>query len=844
MPASRNTVIVTGSSGFIGRPLVERLAKNYTVVGFDRELPPHPPVVAECVCVDLASQSSIETALQRVRVAYGEQLASVIHLAAYFDLTGEPNPKYEEITVRGTERLLRALQSFRLEQFVFASSMLIHAPSLPGQRIGEDSPLDPKKLPYRESKIAGERVIHDHRGSVPVVYIRPAGVYDDQGHAAFLAHQVARIYERNLTSRVYPGNLDAGQPYIHLEDLIDALVRIVERRHSLPQEVPILLGEEETLSFRALQEQIGCLIHGEQWQTRQIPKTLARVGASAEDKIFEIDPFIRPWMVDASSDHYELDLSRARGLLGWEPRHSLRTTLPKIVAHLNRDPSGWYRTNKLNPAVVADRAPKVREGNAMEQTMHEGMPEHAAEMGKMHFSTLWVHFTNMMLGAWLATSPFVFGSFHLQEFSDAVLRVTAERGLAPPELRLALLGWSDVISGVLIVLLATLSLSRRFSWAQWGNAAVGIWLLFAPLIFWAPSAAVYTNDTIVGALVIAFAILVPMMPGMSHESMMDESDLPIGWSYSPSTYEQRLPIIALGFVGLLISRVLTAYQLGHIEGVWEPFFAGQGGRNGTEFIITSDVSKAWPIPDAGLGAVSYMFEVLMGVMGGRQRWRTMPWMVAAFGIVVVPLGVVSIYFIIIQPIVIGTWCTLCLAAALAMLIMIPFTLDELVAMGQYLVQSHRRGERVLKTFFVGGASPGSGKDSLPGFAAGLRQTAGSAARGVTVPWTLIASAVLGTALMFTRLLFDTVPPMADSDHLVGALIVTVAVMAMAEVGRTLRFINVLFGAWLIVAPWVLDGASMIASWVGVVIGVLVILLSLPRGARSREHYGSWDRYVL
>jgi hypothetical protein len=64
----------------------------------------------------------------------------------------------------------------------------------------------------------------------------------------------------------------------------------------------------------------------------------------------------------------------------------------------------------------------------------------------------------------------------------------------------------------------------------------------------------------------------------------------------------------------------------------------------------------------------------MGAMGGRQRWRTMPWMVAAFGIVVVPLGVVSIYFIIIQPIVIGTWCTLCLIAAGAMTLIVAGTI--------------------------------------------------------------------------------------------------------------------------------------------------------------------------
>src|SRR3546814_9917497 len=85
------------------------------------------------------------------------------------------------------------------------------------------------------------------------------------------------------------------------------------------------------------------------------------------------------------------------------------------------------------------------------------------------------------------------------------------------------------------------------------------------------------------------------------------------------SYLQRLPIIALGAIGFVIARMLAAYQLGHVDYVWEPFFSGDATRNGTEFIITSDVSRAWPIADGGLGAVSYMFEVLMGVMGGRAR---------------------------------------------------------------------------------------------------------------------------------------------------------------------------------------------------------------------------------
>jgi len=471
--------------------------------------------------------------------------------------------------------------------------------------------------------------------------------------------------------------------------------------------------------------------------------------------------------------------------------------------------------------------------------------QHMKGMRRMHFDMLWVHYLVIMLGAWLATSPFVFGSFDGTGYSAAVLRVTVERGLSDPALRSAWLGCSDVASCLLVMLFGAMSLSPRLAWAQWANAVMGVWLLFAPLVFWATSAAAYANDTLVGALVIAFAILVPMMPGMSMAGRMDPSDVPRGWSYCPSTYLQRLPIVALGMVGLLISRHLAAYQLGHIDAAFDPFFIlGSHGLNGTESIITSDVSKAWPVADGGVGAVSYMAEILMGLMGDRRRWRTMPWMVAMFGIVVVPLGVVSIYFIIIQPIVIGTWCSLCLLAGLAMLIMIPYSLDELVAMGQFLVQDHRRGGRFWNTFFRGGAQPEGRCDDHPGFEAPLSRATQSAVRGLTLPWTLLASVALGLWLMFTRLSLGTQPPMANNDHLIGALIVTIAVISLAEVTRPLRFINVAFGVWLVIAPWVLQGHTMLASWLSVLVGLLVMGLSLPRGARSSEHYGSWDRFVV
>jgi hypothetical protein len=476
----------------------------------------------------------------------------------------------------------------------------------------------------------------------------------------------------------------------------------------------------------------------------------------------------------------------------------------------------------------------------------ERAAEHPDMMAEDHRKMLWPHYLNLMLGAWLMTSPFTLG--YLSDFvPDAnQLRVMAERGLPSFDLRNLAMTWSDFLSGVLVVVFSVLSAnaSRRYPWAQWANAFVGVWLLFAPLVFWTPLPEAYANGTLVGALVIALSVLIPMMPGMSMAGMMGGPDVPPGWAYTPSSWLQRMPIAVLALIGFFIARILGAYQLGHIDTVWEPFFAGSGGMNGTDTIITSDVSKAWPIADGALGGIVYMAELVMIWMGGKTRWRTMPWMVLALAILVLPLGVVSIYFVIIQPIVIGTWCTLCLIAALAMAVMIPYSLNEFVAMGQFMVYAHRKGKRFWRTFWTGDAMEGGSADTSKGLTGTTREKLAQATRGVTYPWTLLLSIAMGVWLTFTRLTFDNSGAMANSDHLVGLLVVTFSIMALAEVARSVRFLNVAFGAWLIVAPWLLDGvASPLATWNAVICGALLIAVALPRGP-VKDSYAGWDRYIV
>ncbi|MGK9169486.1 NAD-dependent epimerase/dehydratase family protein [Inquilinus limosus] len=843
-PGAKDIIIVTGSSGFLGRAIIRRLAERYDVVGLDFALPPTPAPFGEAIRVDLTSDASVAAALQRVRAGHGDRIASVIHLAGYYDLSGEPSPKYEAVTVRGTERLLRGLREFETEQFVFASTMLVHAPCAVGERINEDWPIRPK-TPYPQSKIDTEALIRQQRGGIPAAILRLAGVYDEQCHAAFLAQQIANIFERHPVSGLYPGDPDKGQPYLHLEDLVDAIDRLVERRRDLPPETTLLLGEEETLSYGELQRRIGVELHGEAWETREIPKSLAKTGQWLQEDVLGHDPFIQPWMIDQASDHYALDVSRARALLGWQPRHSLSGTLPEMLKALKADPPGWYRANKLNAAKVAASEPVLerieREATAPATQTHE---EVEADLAEHHLRTLWAHLVVMALGVWLLIGPFTHGVF---EPGAVPTPPAAGRPLPPPEVRDAWLAASDMISGAAIILLSILAMARPRSWVQWITASVGIWLALAPLVFWTVSPAAYALDTLIGAFVVAFAVMVPAPPGISRAALASPSDLPLGWSYSPSTHTQRVPILGMALIGLLVSRYLAAYQLGHIDSVWDPVFSGgaPGAENGTAAVITSEVSKAFPIADAGFGAFAYLLDILTGAIGDRRRWRTMPWIVLIFGLLIVPLGMVSVVFIMIQPTIIGALCLLCIAQTVLTVLMMPYSVDEVWASAQFLLQSRRAGRPFWRTLFRGGPPLKEGRDPSSDLDAPFAKVAHNfLSGGVSYPWTLAASVVVGIWLMATGPLIGAQPPLAHSDHVTGCLVITVAVIAMAEVARPLRFLNVALGLWVALSPFVLDGAGTAAMIADIVAGLGLALLSLPRGKLSPDHYGGWDRYIV
>ena len=432
-----------------------------------------------------------------------------------------------------------------------------------------------------------------------------------------------------------------------------------------------------------------------------------------------------------------------------------------------------------------------------------------------HKSISWVYYATMVLGLWLLAGPPTFG-----------YKVPA-------------MVYNDIIAGFLLILFSYMALKPYRLWAQWSVVFLGVVMFLTPMIFWAKEGAAFLNNYLIATLVIGLSIIVARQPGIKLFAQ-DGPNVPPGWSYNPSSWNQRVPVIFLSWVGFFIARYLGAFQLGYIDSVWDPFFG-----DGTRQILESKVSKSFPVSDATLGAFSYILDVLFGYAGNTHRWRTMPWVVIIFGILIIPLGIVSITLVILQPVSVGAWCTLCLCSATVSLIMIPFSIDEVVATYQLMkYEKKKRNRSYWNTLWLGGTIDGGSIEEVKDPKRLLPETLKESGRDIVIkPWNLFLIIAIGIWTMTSPAVLGYSGTLGDSSHIVGALVVTFGVISMSEVARPARFINVLFGGWLIAAPFIFSSQGDNAMWNGIICGAALILLSFPKG-KIEDKRGSFDKHIF
>ena len=348
MGEKQSVILITGVSGRIGSRAALLFSEHFHVVGLDIYEPKELMEKIDFILTDISSRENVRDSLSQCREKYGDKIVSCIHLAAYYNFSGGNWEQYEKITIEGTRNLLEALKDFQLEQFLFSSTLLVYAPGQLNEKIKEESAVDPK-WPYPLSKIKTEQLIHENRADVSTVILRLSGVYDDRCHSIPISQQISRIYEKKLESHFFPGNLHHGATFLHMQDLLNALMLIVEKRKDLSAEELFVLGEPSVMSYGQLQEEIGRLLHCKKYHTWRIPKWMAKIGAFLQNKLaFGKKTFIQPWMIDLADDHYDVDISKAQKILGWQPKHTLKNSLPQMIELMKKDPKKWYAEHGLS----------------------------------------------------------------------------------------------------------------------------------------------------------------------------------------------------------------------------------------------------------------------------------------------------------------------------------------------------------------------------------------------------------------------------------------------------------------------------------------------------------------
>jgi nucleoside-diphosphate-sugar epimerase len=207
-------VLVTGATGFCGRPLVARLAgAGYAVRAMVRRAPspPLPAGVEIATHEDLAGPVAWDALLAGVDV--------VVHLAAIAHISGRtPEETYDRVNHQVTAALARAAAAAGVRHFVFISSVRAQSGATADHVLTERDPPRPSDA-YGRSKLAAEAAVA--AAGVPFTILRPVLIYGPglKGNLATLA--------RLATLPLPLGGLTNRRSLLGLDNFIDAVLFVL-----------------------------------------------------------------------------------------------------------------------------------------------------------------------------------------------------------------------------------------------------------------------------------------------------------------------------------------------------------------------------------------------------------------------------------------------------------------------------------------------------------------------------------------------------------------------------------------------------------------------------------------
>jgi len=243
---------------------------------------------------DLSDSSRLVRLVYEIQPDEVYHLGSQSHVRVSFDV-----PEYtSDITGMGTVRLLEAIRDAQVQtRFYQASSSEMFGASPPPQ--GESTPFHPRS-PYAVAKVAAFWITVNYRESYGM-HASNGILFNHESERrgeTFVTRKITRALaaiQLGLQDKLYLGNLDAKRDWGYAPDFTEAMWLMVQQDQ--PDDYVIATGEMH--SVREFLDE-ACAHLGMDWHG-----------------VVEIDPqYFRPAEVDALQG----DASKARSVLGWEPK--------------------------------------------------------------------------------------------------------------------------------------------------------------------------------------------------------------------------------------------------------------------------------------------------------------------------------------------------------------------------------------------------------------------------------------------------------------------------------------------------------------------------------------------
>ena len=315
--------IVTGATGFLGGAMARRLlaaGEPVIAVGRNREK-----------LAGLARLGATPLDLDLVHSPIPQTLppaSHLVHCAALSSPWGARSA-FEAANIHGTQRAMGLASAAGVRRFVHISSPSVYFRFADQERVPEDTILPPPVNAYAATKAASETRVLAEPSLDPII-LRPRGLYGP-GDTALLPRLLRAARQRPLPL-MRDGSAATDLTYI--DDVVDAVLAAMHAPSPAARVFNISGGQ--ALSIRTVAEQAAAKAGIEiRWQ--RLPWSAVRAVTLLNEALHAIlpgrpEPSVTAYGAGLFAFRQTLDISRARDMLGWEPRVTFEEGLERTFA--------------------------------------------------------------------------------------------------------------------------------------------------------------------------------------------------------------------------------------------------------------------------------------------------------------------------------------------------------------------------------------------------------------------------------------------------------------------------------------------------------------------------------